>query len=298
MNINRESLMVVSIMPCIAKKFERTREEMENEGFYDVDNVITTRELARMIKQANIEFTEIEENDFDAPMGEATGAAAIFGTTGGVMEAALRTAVETITGKALENVEFTEVRGMEGVKEASYDVNGTQVKVAVVSGLKNASVLCDKVKNGEADYQFIEVISCPGGCVNGGGQPVHLGVEQIDVIRARQASIYNIDSKKELRVSCDNPEIKKIYDEYFPHQVKFAVISREEGKETIDHFWKANSLTLPYSAQSDRTVYNLFADSRIPRVYICLDGIIKAVFTDEPNNPTSEDIRSVLEGLI
>ena len=166
--VNPEKMYVVSVMPCVAKKFERSRKEMKNNGLNNVDAVITTRELARMIKQANIDFVNLEETEFDDPMGEATGAGAIFGTTGGVMEAALRTAYETVTGKELAKVEFEEVRGETGIKKASIDLNGKEIKVVVAHGLGNARKVLDEIKEGKADYQFVEIMACPGGCIMGG----------------------------------------------------------------------------------------------------------------------------------
>lgn len=166
--IDPNKIYVVSVMPCIAKKFERTRAEMKNEGFYDVDNVITTRELSRMIKQANIEFEKLEDDTFDNPMGKATGAAAIFGTSGGVMEAALRTAQDTLTGKNLEKINFEQVRGGEGIKKATININGKEIKVVAASGLANAKKILEEIKSGKADYQFVEIMACPGGCIMGG----------------------------------------------------------------------------------------------------------------------------------
>ncbi len=161
-NIDPSKIYVVSVMPCIAKKFERQRDEMKNGEFYDVDNVITTRELSRMIKQANIEFTKLEDSEFDSPMGEATGAAAIFGTTGGVMEAALRTAQDTLTGKNLESIDFKQVRGGDGIKKATVNIAGTDIKVVAASGLANAQEILEEIKNGKSDYQFVEIMACPG----------------------------------------------------------------------------------------------------------------------------------------
>lgn len=169
--IDPKKIVSVSVMPCTAKKFEIGRDGQSAAGVPDVDIAITTRELARMIKRCGIEFTELPDEEFDNPMGESTGAGVIFGATGGVMEAALRTAVEVLTGEELASLEFTDVRGTEGIKEASYNVAGMDVKVAVASGLGNARELLNKVKAGEADYHFIEIMGCPGGCVNGGGQP-------------------------------------------------------------------------------------------------------------------------------
>ena len=216
MKINPEKIYTVSVMPCIAKKFERQRPEMQVDGLYDVDNVITTRELSRMIKQANIEFEKLEDSEFDAPMGEATGAGAIFGTTGGVMEAALRTAQDTLTGKNLEKIEFKQVRGGKGIKKASIEIAGKQIKVVAASGLENARIILDEIKSGKADYQFVEIMACPGGCIMGGGHPIKSSKirADIDVRKLRADSIYSIDEKSTIRKSHENPILKKIYEEY------------------------------------------------------------------------------------
>ena len=210
--IDPKKMYVVSVMPCVAKKFERTREEMPD----DVDAVITTRELARMIKQANIEFTGLEDSKFDDPMGEATGAAAIFGTTGGVMEAALRTAYETVTGKELAEVNFEDVRGKKGIKKALVDLDGTELKVVVAHGLSNAKKVLEEIKNGEADYQFVEIMACPGGCIMGGGQPIKSSKvrAEVDVRKLRADALYTIDEKSTIRKSHENPAIKKLYKEF------------------------------------------------------------------------------------
>ena len=214
--IDPSKIYVVSVMPCIAKKFERTRDGMENEGLCDVDNVITTRELARMIKQANIEFTEIEESEFDAPMGEATGAAAIFGTTGGVMEAALRTAQDTLTGKDLDKIDFEAVRGGDGIKRANVKIADKEIKVVAASGLANAQKILEEIKSGKADYQFVEIMACPGGCVMGGGQPIKNSKirAEVDVRSLRANCLYSIDERSTIRKSHENPVIKKIYKEF------------------------------------------------------------------------------------
>lgn len=214
--IDPRKMYVVSVMPCIAKKFERQRKEMENSGLYNVDNVITTRELARMIKQANIEFTKLEDTNFDSPMGEATGAAAIFGTTGGVMEAALRTAQDTLTGKDLEKIDFTQVRGGEGIKKATVNIAGNEIKVVAASGLANAQKIMEEIKSGKADYQFVEIMACPGGCVMGGGQPIRSSKERAeqDIRKLRADCLYSIDEKSTIRKSHENPIIKKIYKDY------------------------------------------------------------------------------------
>ena len=215
-NIDPAKMFVVSVMPCVAKKFERLREEMKNNELENVDAVITTRELARMIKQANIDFINLEETEFDDPMGEATGAAAIFGTTGGVMEAALRTAYETVTGNELENVNFTDVRGETGIKKASIDLNGKEIKVVVAHGLGNARKVLDEIKEGKADYQFVEIMACPGGCIMGGGQPIVSSKKRMeyDVRALRANALYEIDEKSTFRKSHKNPVLKKIYEEY------------------------------------------------------------------------------------
>ena len=217
--IDPKKMFDVSVMPCTAKKFERTREEMKNYGLDNVDAVITTRELARMIKQANIDFVNLEETDFDNPMGEATGAAAIFGTTGGVMEAALRTAHEAITGRELKNIEFTEIRGARGIKKATVTINGKEIKVVVAHGLSNARKVLDEIKSGKADYQFVEIMACPGGCIMGGGQPIVSSKKRmdIDVRKLRAEALYTIDKESSLRKSHENPVVIKIYKDYLGH---------------------------------------------------------------------------------
>ncbi len=216
MGIDPSKIYVVSVMPCIAKKFERTRDDMQGAGYDDVDAVITTRELARMIKQAHIDFVGLEDSEYDDPMGEATGAAAIFGTTGGVMEAALRTVQEKVTGNHFEKLEYEEIRGQKGIKRASVNMNGTEVKVVVASGLKNAQIILDEIREGKADYQFVEIMACPGGCVMGGGQPIRTSKERANIdIRAKRANaLYTIDEKSTIRKSHENPVLKKIYEEY------------------------------------------------------------------------------------
>ena len=215
--IDPSKIYMVSVMPCIAKKFERQREEMKNdEGLWDVDNVITTRELSRMIKQANIEFEKLEDSKFDNPMGEATGAAAIFGTTGGVMEAALRTAQDTLTGQNLEKIDFEQVRGGDGIKRATVNIAGKDVKVVAASGLANAQKIMEEIKSGKADYQFVEIMACPGGCVMGGGQPIKSSKirREVDVRKLRADALYSIDEKSTIRKSHENPVVKQIYTEY------------------------------------------------------------------------------------
>ena len=214
--LDPSKIYVVSVMPCIAKKFERQRDEMKENGLYDVDNVITTRELSRMIKQANLEFQDLEDSEFDAPMGEATGAAAIFGTTGGVMEAALRTAQDTLTGEDLPKIDFEAVRGGDGIKKATVSIAGKDIKVVAASGLANARKILEEIKNGEVDYQFVEIMACPGGCVMGGGQPIKTSKVRAstDVRALRANALYTIDEKSTIRKSHENPVIKKIYAEY------------------------------------------------------------------------------------
>ncbi len=216
-NIDPHKIVVVSVMPCTAKKYECKRPEMGHDGMSDVDVVITTRELARMIKLAGIDFNRLPDEDFDEMLGESSGAAVIFGVTGGVMEAALRTAYETIVGKTLDKLEFTDVRGFEGVKEAKYDLNGLEVKVAVAHSTGAASKLLDAIKAGEKSYTFIEVMGCPGGCVNGGGQPIVSPVvrEDVDVKAVRAKALYDEDLAKPVRKSHELPAIQKLYDEYF-----------------------------------------------------------------------------------
>ncbi|MBD8962371.1 MAG: ferredoxin [Ruminococcaceae bacterium] len=217
MDIDPAKIVSVSVMPCTAKKFEVGREDQSASGYADVDISITTRELARMIKSAGISFNSLPDETYDSPLGEGSGAAVIFGATGGVMEAALRTAVEKITGQSLDNVDFTEVRGMEGVKEATYTVGDLSIKVAVASGTKNAKTLMEQIKNGTSEYQFIEIMGCPGGCINGGGQPiVSAAVRNFEDFRSKRASVlYNLDKNNENRKSHENSAIKRVYDEFF-----------------------------------------------------------------------------------
>ncbi len=216
-NIEASKIYTVSVMPCIAKKYECTREEMEQDGLRDVDAVITTRELARMIKQGNIEYTSLEDSIFDDPMGEASGAAAIFGTTGGVMEAALRTAADTIEGKNLGQFEYTKVRGSAGIKRASVNIAGKEIRVVVASGLRNARKIMNEIKNGKADYDFVEIMACPGGCVMGGGQPIKNSKTRsiVDVRKLRAEALYTIDERSVIRKSHENSTIKTIYKEFF-----------------------------------------------------------------------------------
>ena len=215
-NIDPKKIVMVSVMPCIAKKYEAKREQLQNDNLQNVDIVITTRELARMIKQNNIDFVNLEEEKFDSPMGEATGAAAIFGTTGGVMEAALRTVEDILTGKNLEKIEYTQIRGEKGIKEATLNINGKDIKIAVAHGLKNARIIMEEIKSGKSPYHFVEIMACPGGCVMGGGQPIHSSKERelIDIRALRASALYTIDEKSVIRKSHENPILQKIYKEY------------------------------------------------------------------------------------
>ena len=218
MNIPPEKIFIVAAMPCTAKKYEARRmDHTAVPGLPDIDAVLTVREVARMIRKSGIVFNELPDEEFDAPFGLASGAGTIFGATGGVMEAALRTACESLTGEPLKKIDFDDVRGTEGIKEATYVVAGHTVRVAVASGLVNASKLLDMVKSGEKQVDFIEIMACPGGCVNGGGQPIHSGdVRNYTDIRAvRAASLYEDDRNLPHRKSHENPDIKRIYAEYF-----------------------------------------------------------------------------------
>lgn len=209
--LDPRNIVSVSIMPCTAKKFECGREEMRDSGCQDVDVVLTTRELGRMIREAGINFSELPPEKYDDPFGITTGAGLIFGATGGVMEAALRTVYEVVTGRELEKIDFHAVRGLEGIKEAEVDLNGTKVKVAVAHGLGNARKLLDKIKDGTADYHFIEIMCCPGGCIGGGGQPIPTDLE---TRMARIKAIYEADAGMPLRKSHENPAVKTLYEEF------------------------------------------------------------------------------------
>jgi len=211
-NVDPKDMVSVSVMPCVAKKFECQRPEMGRDGYRDVDIVITTRELAKMIRTAGLDLAALEESDFDSPLGTGTGAAVIFGTTGGVMEAALRTAYEVFTGKTLPRVEFYDVRGeICDIKEATIDLDGTQIKVAIANGLRGADKLMKQIEAGESPYTFIEIMACPGGCIGGGGQPIFT---TNSVRRDRMAGLYKADESLPLRKSHDNPEIQTLYKEF------------------------------------------------------------------------------------
>ena len=217
MGIDPKKIFVVSVMPCVGKKAEADREEMRVNGLRDVDAVLTTREAARMMKEAGIDLSVLADEKFDNPMGEATGAAVIFGTTGGVMEAALRTVSEVLTGKELEKVEFENVRGeVNGIKEATVKIGDLDVKVAIANGLKNAGIIMDMIEKGEAPYHFVEIMACPGGCVTGGGQPIHDAKTRatVDIHGLRKKALYEADKNLPIRKSHENPVIKKLYEEY------------------------------------------------------------------------------------
>ncbi len=221
LGIPAEKISVVSIMPCTAKKFEKGRPFQSASGVPDIDHVLTTRELARLIKRKGILFNNLPDEEYDVPFGIGSGAGLIFGVTGGVMEAALRTLQDVLTGKDNKNIDFTAVRGVEGIKEATVTlpVNGkeTAVKVAVASSLKNAKTLMDLVKAGKADYHFIEIMTCPGGCVNGGGQPIKDAFTRntIDIRAERAKAVYDADKGMKLRKSHENPYVQALYKDYF-----------------------------------------------------------------------------------
>ena len=211
-----EDICVVSIMPCTAKKFEKGRAHQSAAGVPDIDYVLTTRELARLIKREGILFNELEDMEYDAPLGIGSGAGLIFGVSGGVMEAALRTVREVLEGKSYDKIDFEEVRGLKGIKEATYNIAGIEVKVAVASSLANARVICDMIKAGNCPYHFIEIMSCPGGCVNGGGQPIKTADvrNNFDYKAARVKGMYDTDAGMKLRKSHENPIVKKVYEEF------------------------------------------------------------------------------------
>ncbi len=214
--IDPKSIFNVSVMPCVAKKFEAGRPEMESEGLRDVDAVISTRELANMIREAGIMFNKLPDEEFDQPFERASGAGVIFGATGGVMEAALRTAADTLGGKSVEEIEYHGVRGVDGIKEATVNMGGTDVKVAVAHGLGNARKLLESIRDGKADYHFIEIMACPGGCVNGGGQPIVSAKDKMDKdVRVERAkAIYSEDKASKIRKSHENPDMITLYNDY------------------------------------------------------------------------------------
>lgn len=212
MQVKREDLVVVSIMPCVAKKYESSREEFSVDGNPDVDYALTTRELAQLINLANIDFKSLPDEEFDQPLGESTGAGVIFGTTGGVIEAAVRTAYEVQTGKSLDRLDFEELRGMEGLRKATIDFDGLPINIGIAHGLGNARKLLEEIKNGKSEFHAIEIMSCPGGCIGGGGQPYHHG--NVEILKKRQKALYAEDQSKTIRKSHENPYIKKLYEEF------------------------------------------------------------------------------------
>lgn len=212
MGVKREDMVVVSIMPCLAKKYEAQRDEFKVDGNPDVDYSISTRELAHLIKQANMDLNTLEDGEFDQPLGESTGAGVIFGTTGGVIEAATRTAYELHTGKVLEKVDFEQLRGMEGIREASVDFDGLEIKIGIAHGLGNARKLLEDIRDGKSQFHAIEIMACPGGCIGGGGQPLHHGNSEI--LQKRAAALYREDAGKPIRKSHENPAIKELYETY------------------------------------------------------------------------------------
>ena len=215
MKVKREDLVVVSVMPCLAKKFECEREEFSVDGNPDVDFSISTRELARLIKAANISFKNLPDEEYDNPMGESTGAAVIFGVTGGVIEAACRTAYELFTGKKLEKIDFEELRGIEGIRMATIDFDGTPINIGIAHTLGNARKLLDGIRSGMYNFHAIEIMACPGGCIGGAGQPLHHGDSSI--LKARYEAIYREDANKPIRKSHENPYIVKLYEEFLGH---------------------------------------------------------------------------------
>ncbi len=239
LGVDRKDIIVVSIMPCLAKKYEACRPEFAEDGNPDVDISIYTRELARLIRYANINFNELPDSDFDHPLGESTGAGVIFGTTGGVIEAACRTAYELYTKKPLEKIEFRELRGLEGIRSGTINFDGVPVKIGIAHGLGNARKLVEEVKSGKSPYHVIEVMACPGGCIGGGGQPFHQG--RIEVLRKRAAALYSEDESKPLRKSHENPYIQQLYKEYLgepcgPKAHKLLHTHYFDRKEVINMF--------------------------------------------------------------
>ncbi len=238
--VNRKDLIVVSIMPCLAKKYECQRDEFKVDGNPDVDYSISTRELAHFIKQANIDFLNLPDEDFDSPLGESTGAGVIFGNTGGVIEAACRTAYELYTGKVLERVDFQELRGMEGIRSATINFDGLPINIGIAHGLGNARKLLNEVREGRSKYHAIEIMACPGGCIGGGGQPYHHGSSEI--LTKRAAAIYTEDERKTIRKSHENPYIIKLYKEYLgepgsekAHRLLHTHYYDKNGKITVRH---------------------------------------------------------------
>lgn len=211
-NIDPDNIVVVSIMPCIAKKAEAKRPELTKDEHNNVDVVVTTRELGAMIKEAGIDFNSLPDEEYDKPLGETTGASVIFGTTGGVIEAAVRTAYEWITGEQLGNVEFEQLRGSDGLRKASVNIAGKEIKIGIASGLGNARELLEEIRDGKNEYHAIEIMACPGGCIGGGGQPYHHG--NYEIVKKRQQALYQEDRNKKIRKSHENSEILKLYKEF------------------------------------------------------------------------------------
>ncbi|MDR2409423.1 MAG: [FeFe] hydrogenase, group A [Bacteroidales bacterium] len=210
--VKREDMIVVSVMPCLAKKYECARDEFKVDGNPDVDYSITTRELAALIKQANLDFKSLPDEDFDSPLGESTGAAVIFGTTGGVIEAAVRTAYEVYTGKSCPQIDFEELRGLNGIRSATIDFGGIPINIGIAHGLSNARTLLEEIREGKNTFHAIEIMACPGGCIDGGGQPLHHG--NSDIIKARWEAIYQVDKNMPVRKSHENASVKQLYEEF------------------------------------------------------------------------------------
>lgn len=233
--VKAEDMIVVSVMPCLAKKYESARDEFRASGTRDVDIVISTRELAAMIKEAGIAFDHLEDGQYDDPLGESTGAGVIFGASGGVLEAALRTAADWVTGKDLQQIDFTAVRGLEGIKEATVMVGDVEVRAAISSGLGNARKLLEKIRRGEAQYHIIEIMACPGGCLNGGGQPYIRG--DGDILKKRMEAIYRDDKNAKIRKSHENPSIKKLYEEFLEkpgsHKAHDLLHTHYQGRKNV-----------------------------------------------------------------
>lgn len=217
LGIDPKDMVIVSVMPCTAKKFEKGRADQNAAGVADIDYAITTRELAKLIKRQGIDFNSLANSNFDNPLGISSGAGLIFGATGGVMEAALRTVYEILEKKPLENLDFMAVRGTKGIKEATVNIAGTDIKIAVVSGLANAKELLERIKSGQSNYHFIEVMACPGGCINGGGQPIRTAYQRnnLDIKALRAKAIYDTDKAMTLRKSHENPVVKELYETFF-----------------------------------------------------------------------------------
>ena len=212
LGVDPKDLVIVSIMPCLAKKYEAARPELSGEGEMNVDYVLSTRELGRMIRESGMDFAGLPEEEFDNPMGQSSGASVIFGTTGGVIEAALRTAYEWLTNTRLENVDFVQLRGLEGIREATVDINGTPIRIAIAHGLGNARKLLERIQRGEVQYHAIEIMACPGGCIGGGGQPYHHG--DIEILKKRAAALYSEDRTKTIRRSHENQDVMRLYGEF------------------------------------------------------------------------------------